>query len=176
MKTINDRLVQFAGALHDTIGSSGGRETLKDYFPSPRRNLSDIHFVFETPGQGCPDTEPEQIGTLMRTESSTILLEACSWLLDPSDRAPLRSPLNEPTQEEDFTMECICGFEEGDTSMILCDSCLTWQHMECYYMIQGIKSLGNEEQHYCCECDPRPLNSESAVMWQREKKIRHRFR
>ncbi|MCJ1440290.1 MAG: hypothetical protein MMC23_000773 [Stictis urceolatum] len=72
--------------------------------------------------------------------------------------------------EEDYTIKCICGYQEDDGSTILCETCQTWQHIECYYTSQGIRTPGDEENHYCHECEPRPLNSKSAAERQREKR------
>lgn len=40
---------------------------------------------------------------------------------------------------EDYTIKCICGFQEDDGNTVYCERCDTWQHTECYYIDeQGI--------------------------------------
>ena len=38
----------------------------------------------------------------------------------------------EPT-EEVYLIKCICGRPEDDGNTVYCETCDTWQHIECYY-------------------------------------------
>lgn len=55
-------------------------------------------------------------------------------------------------EEEDYTIKCICGYDEDDGRTIYCESCDTWQHVECYYHRKDVP--GEEEDHTCIDCDP----------------------
>ena len=67
--------------------------------------------------------------------------------------------------EEEWTLKCICGFGEDDGRTILCGSCETWQHIECYYYR---KELNPEESHLCADCDPsQPVDANGAAERQR---------
>ena len=78
---------------------------------------------------------------------------------------------NEP---EDYTIKCICGYEEDDGNTVYCDKCDTWQHTECYYInehgtVPSNKDL-EEYNHECADCQPRNLNIRGAVERQRNKR------
>ena len=34
-------------------------------------------------------------------------------------------------EEEDYTIKCICTYEDDDGNTVFCDKCETWQHIEC---------------------------------------------
>ncbi|MCJ1244959.1 hypothetical protein MMC30_002160 [Trapelia coarctata] len=54
-------------------------------------------------------------------------------------------------EEEDYTIKCICGFDEDDGRTIYCESCETWQHVDCYYYKKEVP--GEQEEHVCADCD-----------------------
>ena len=58
-------------------------------------------------------------------------------------------------EEEDYTIKCICGFDEDDGRTIYCESCETWQHVDCYYYKKEVP--GEQEEHVCADCDPSKL-------------------
>ncbi|KAB5571938.1 PHD-finger domain-containing protein [Coniochaeta sp. 2T2.1] len=65
--------------------------------------------------------------------------------------------------EEHNTIKCICGFSDDDGQTIFCETCLTWQHIACYYPGQREDELGNEDfSHSCVDCRPRELDAQSA--------------
>ena len=59
--------------------------------------------------------------------------------------------------EEDYTIKCICDFQEDDGNTVLCEKCETWQHIECYYSQNGVP-----EVHNCADCDPRAVDTRRA--------------
>ncbi|MCJ1353237.1 MAG: hypothetical protein MMC33_003222 [Icmadophila ericetorum] len=63
--------------------------------------------------------------------------------------------------EEDYTIKCICDFQEDDGHTVLCEKCETWQHIECYYSPNPVP-----EVHICADCDPK---SEHAKRAQRKR-------
>ena len=79
----------------------------------------------------------------------------------------LNSNLNGITgeDEEDYTIKCICDFQEDDGNTVLCEKCETWQHIECYYSQNGVPDV-----HNCADCDPRAVDTRRAT--ERPKKKR----
>ncbi len=65
--------------------------------------------------------------------------------------------------EEDYTIKCICRFNEDDGNTVFCDRCETWQHIECYYYADGMVPDVSEIVHFCADCEPRPLDAKSAT-------------
>lgn len=75
--------------------------------------------------------------------------------------------------EEDYTIKCICGFQDDDGNTVLCEQCETWQHILCYYFRDGIVLDVKELEHSCADCKPRPLDAQGAV--ERQSKRRDEF-
>ena len=65
--------------------------------------------------------------------------------------------------EEDYTIKCICRFNEDDGNTVFCDRCETWQHIECYYYADGMVPDVSEITHFCADCEPRLLDAKSAT-------------
>ncbi|KAL9004095.1 MAG: hypothetical protein Q9188_003081 [Gyalolechia gomerana] len=74
------------------------------------------------------------------------------------------------TEEEDYTIKCICGFHDDDGNTVLCEHCETWQHTECYYFEDGEILDVTEIEHYCADCKPRRLDARSARERQRMRR------
>lgn len=90
--------------------------------------------------------------------------------------ASLQAPNNERGDEpEDYTIKCICGFEDDDGNTVYCETCDTWQHTECYYINKDgtvpPKQVLDEYNHLCADCQPRPLDTRGAE--ERQKQRRH---
>ena len=90
----------------------------------------------------------------------------------PSISAHQQDPTHAPGNEiEDYIIKCICGFREDDGNTVYCDLCDTWQHTECYYVDKHGNVPTKEEldliDHFCADCQPRSLNTKSAVERQR---------
>lgn len=68
---------------------------------------------------------------------------------------------------EDYTIKCICGYDEDDGNTVYCDTCDTWQHTECYYVDENGAVPTNEDlkkyDHFCADCNPRPLDTSGAI-------------
>ncbi|GME46109.1 c2h2 finger domain-containing protein [Neofusicoccum parvum] len=65
------------------------------------------------------------------------------------------NPLSEANKEPIFdTLRCACGYNVDDGNSVLCEVCMTWQHVLCYY--------DNAEQvpqiHECVDCRPRTID------------------
>jgi hypothetical protein len=67
--------------------------------------------------------------------------------------------------EEDYTIKCICDFDEDDGNTVLCEKCDTWQHIECYYHGKKVPEI-----HNCADCEPRSLDVKRAI--ERQRRLR----
>jgi hypothetical protein len=94
-----------------------------------------------------------------------------------TDSPPVRAPRASPAvtdgasdsvapDEEDYTIKCICRFEEDDGHTVFCPRCDSWQHISCYYPSEDVP-----EVHNCVDCEPRPLDRRRAVEHQQERRI-----
>ena len=68
-------------------------------------------------------------------------------------------------EDEDYTIKCICDFQEDDGNTVYCERCETWQHIVCYY---GQKEV--PELHNCADCEPRSVDARRATERQRRKR------
>lgn len=74
-------------------------------------------------------------------------------------------------EEEDYTIKCICGFQDDDGDTVFCERCETWQHIDCYYYsregtIADVRSI----DHNCVDCEPRELDAKGATDRQSNKR------
>ncbi|MCJ1277203.1 hypothetical protein MMC21_005013 [Puttea exsequens] len=80
----------------------------------------------------------------------------------------------EHEEVEDYTIKCICGFQEDDGNTVYCDRCDTWQHTECYYVDALGRVLSKTElegiEHFCADCDPRNLDPQAAIERQKNRR------
>ena len=71
-------------------------------------------------------------------------------------------------EEEDYTIKCICDYQDDDGNTVLCENCETWQHIDCYYA--GKSPPGEHETHTCVDCEYKPLDGKGATERQRAKR------
>lgn len=69
----------------------------------------------------------------------------------------------ETVEEEPYTIKCICNFSDDDGNTIYCETCDTWQHIECFYPDSREEALREDFAHSCAECKPRVLNIQKAI-------------
>ncbi|KAI9167124.1 SET domain-containing protein 4 [Paramyrothecium foliicola] len=69
----------------------------------------------------------------------------------------------EVVEEEPYTIKCICNFSDDDGNTIYCETCDTWQHIDCFYPDNRDEAIREDFAHSCAECQPRPLNREKAI-------------
>ena len=83
-------------------------------------------------------------------------------------------------EERDYTIKCLYGLtiEEGNT--ICCESCESWQHIECYYVDNSGAIASNEDlenmKYFCVDCEPRLLDRKVAIERQRARLERQRVK
>lgn len=65
-------------------------------------------------------------------------------------------------EEEHNTIKCICDFSDDDGQTIFCETCLTWQHIACYYPGHIEDALREDFSHSCVDCRPRALDAQQA--------------
>lgn len=66
-------------------------------------------------------------------------------------------------EEEPYTIKCICNFTDDDGNTIYCETCETWQHIECYYPDNIDDALRADFAHSCVDCEPRPIDRQQAI-------------
>jgi len=76
----------------------------------------------------------------------------------------------EMAEEEPYTIKCICGFSDDDGNTIYCETCDSWQHIECYYPNNMQEAYREDFAHSCVDCKYRPLDSRRAYEHQRLRK------
>lgn len=69
----------------------------------------------------------------------------------------------ETAEEEPYTIKCICNFSDDDGNTIYCETCDTWQHIDCFYPDNRDEAIREDFAHSCAECKPRPLNRQKAI-------------
>ncbi|RDA95145.1 hypothetical protein CP533_1825 [Ophiocordyceps camponoti-saundersi (nom. inval.)] len=70
---------------------------------------------------------------------------------------------SETVEEEPYTIKCICNFSDDDGNTIYCETCDTWQHIDCFYPDNREEAIREDFSHSCAECKPRPLNRQKAI-------------
>ncbi|KAK4678015.1 SET domain-containing protein 3 [Podospora pseudoanserina] len=78
-------------------------------------------------------------------------------------------PRPEPVEEEPYTIKCVCNYPDDDGNTIFCESCETWQHIECYYPDKVEDVSAADFPHSCVDCDPRSIDSQQAHERQRAR-------
>ncbi|KAL7949950.1 hypothetical protein V8C42DRAFT_186547 [Trichoderma barbatum] len=69
----------------------------------------------------------------------------------------------EALEEEPYTIKCICNFSDDDGNTIYCETCDTWQHIDCFYPENREEAIREDFSHSCADCKPRPLNRQKAI-------------
>ncbi|KAK3991308.1 SET domain-containing protein 3 [Cladorrhinum sp. PSN332] len=77
----------------------------------------------------------------------------------------------EAVEEEPYTIKCICDNPDDDGNTIFCETCETWQHIECYYPDRVEDALSADFAHSCVDCEPRPYDRKSAIERQKAKTV-----
>jgi hypothetical protein len=72
--------------------------------------------------------------------------------------------------DEPYTIKCICDYNDDDGNTIYCETCDTWQHIECFYPGRVADASKAEFDHSCADCKPRPLDRRHATERQRSQR------
>ncbi|KAJ3474123.1 hypothetical protein NLG97_g9980 [Lecanicillium saksenae] len=87
-------------------------------------------------------------------------------LTSPASAPPAKEdtePSADVGEEEPYTIKCICNFSDDDGNTIYCETCDTWQHIDCFYPDNREEAIREDFAHSCAECKPRPLNRQKAI-------------
>ncbi|KAG5926877.1 hypothetical protein E4U42_002844 [Claviceps africana] len=76
---------------------------------------------------------------------------------------PSIDPIVGHAEEEPYTIKCICNFSDDDGNTIYCETCDTWQHIDCFYPNNRDEAIREDFSHSCAECKPRPLDRQKAI-------------
>jgi hypothetical protein len=77
--------------------------------------------------------------------------------------------VSESVDEEPYTIKCICNFDEDDGNTIYCETCDTWQHIECFYPGRVADASRADFDHSCADCKPRSLDRRHAIDHQQNR-------
>ena len=105
---------------------------------------------------------------------STQIANPSQTLSPPAHTAPALPDVAqkiEPTVEgeEPYTIKCICHFSDDDGNTIYCETCDTWQHIECFYPNHHQEVNRDDFAHSCHTCKPRQLDHQAAAERQRAR-------
>ncbi|KAK5138208.1 hypothetical protein LTR08_004904 [Meristemomyces frigidus] len=73
-------------------------------------------------------------------------------------------------QEDDGQISCFCGYNDDDGNTVACDNCNKWNHSLCYYPEYDGQDLPARLEHFCVECNPRPVDVTGANARQRYRR------
>ncbi|KAJ2983844.1 hypothetical protein NQ176_g396 [Zarea fungicola] len=106
--------------------------------------------------------QPGPLPTQALLPSQTSPTAPASVLTDPPTKEDTE-PGADTIEEEPYTIKCICNFSDDDGNTIYCETCDTWQHIDCFYPNNRDEAIREDFAHSCAECKPRPLNRQQAI-------------
>lgn len=106
--------------------------------------------------------KPVPLPTQAAVPSQTPLASPAAPLPPPPTKEE-PEPSAETVEEEPYTIKCICNFSDDDGNTIYCETCDTWQHIDCFYPDNRDEAIREDFAHSCAECKPRPLNRQKAI-------------
>ncbi len=86
--------------------------------------------------------------------------------IPPAHDAPFPK-VESAAEEEPYTIKCICGYTGDDGNTIYCETCDSWQHIECFYPNNSEEATREEFSHSCHDCKPRHLDVAHAIEYQK---------
>ncbi|KKO99583.1 hypothetical protein THAR02_08317 [Trichoderma harzianum] len=121
--------------------------------------LAENFIAAETDGEAADGSLSDQRLALIRQKDYPLKLPALV-----SSSGPDNVPHEIEALEEDlYRIKCICNYFEADATIICCDTCDTWQHIECFYPDNREEAMRLEFSHSCVDCKPRPLDRQRAI-------------
>jgi hypothetical protein len=112
---------------------------------------------------------PLTITTQIAPPLQTPLPSSAAAAAVPSD-APNNGGGSDFVDEEPYTIKCICDYSDDDGNTIYCETCDTWQHIECFYPGRVADASRADFDHSCADCKPRPLDRRHATERQRSQR------
>ncbi|KAF9869545.1 phd finger and set domain-containing protein [Colletotrichum karsti] len=103
--------------------------------------------------------KPQPLSTQLATPSQTLFAPPSV----PVSTHPVPRKAETVEEEEPYTIKCICNFSDDDGNTIYCETCDTWQHIECFYPNSREEALREDFAHSCADCKPRPLDRQKAI-------------
>lgn len=112
------------------------------------------------PTQSLPPLNP--VSSAPTTKAFSEQFSPLTTSVAPHHGATNYTPSREPgftkeesaTDEEPYTIKCICGFTGDDGNTIYCEICDSWQHIECFYPNNSEEATREEFAHACHDCKP----------------------
>ncbi|KAL0933215.1 phd finger and set domain-containing protein [Colletotrichum truncatum] len=102
--------------------------------------------------------KPQPLSTQIATPSQTLFAPNV-----PVSNHDVPRKVETVEEEEPYTIKCICNFSDDDGNTIYCETCDTWQHIECFYPDSREEALREDFAHSCADCKPRPLDRQKAI-------------
>ncbi|KAF0329276.1 phd finger and set domain-containing protein [Colletotrichum asianum] len=103
--------------------------------------------------------KPQPVSTQLATPSQTLFAPPSV----PVSTHDVPRKVETVEEEEPYTIKCICHFSDDDGNTIYCETCDTWQHIECFYPNSREEALREDFAHSCADCKPRPLDRQKAI-------------
>ncbi|KAH8592953.1 hypothetical protein B0O99DRAFT_225188 [Bisporella sp. PMI_857] len=75
--------------------------------------------------------------------------------------------------EEDYTIKCICEYDDDDGETVFCEKCETWQHIDCFYPGRVEDARKADFDHFCIDCNPRQLDLDKDQATERQRRKRY---
>ncbi|KAF6829418.1 phd finger and set domain-containing protein [Colletotrichum plurivorum] len=102
--------------------------------------------------------KPQPLSTQLATPSQTLFAPSV-----PVSTPDVPRKVETVEEEEPYTIKCICNFTDDDGATIFCETCDTWQHIECFYPDRTEEAIREDFTHSCADCKPRPLDRQKAI-------------
>ncbi|KAJ0280873.1 hypothetical protein COL940_006009 [Colletotrichum noveboracense] len=87
--------------------------------------------------------KPQPVSTKLATPSQTLFAPPSV----PVSTHDVPRKVETVEEEEPYTIKCICHFSDDDGNTIYCETCDTWQHIECFYPNSREEALREDFAH-----------------------------
>ncbi|KAJ0379299.1 hypothetical protein COL26b_002468 [Colletotrichum chrysophilum] len=87
--------------------------------------------------------KPQPVSTQLATPSQTLFAPPSV----PVSTHDVPRKVETVEEEEPYTIKCICHFSDDDGNTIYCETCDTWQHIECFYPNSREEALREDFAH-----------------------------